>query len=343
MEQQYFIDATLLNHQLIVLSKFVVTPTIDALKSNSDIEVRIYEGEKIVCKSEKCHIDNTDNRRLRVSDEMMVWIRSEFPFSVAYFESHADKSKIGIWKKDDIKNFYDALNKAKDKKTGETIKMSVPGETLALSWENELRGGYLKISRGFQITCENAAQYLSSNALASVLPYIFSSVKNTSIADTRIDGKKCYFIDRTTDWLPVKKYVETSFNHPGLYMLRRKTDNNTYAYYIGKAVDIKNRIIENDDKISHPDEKFEEKKQYDDIACISIKFDDLLNLYGVLDESNRTAANNPGVPRGSQTDNALYAVEDIAIHVAAMLLKSEGIVLDNKQYRSYTKQWLLGE
>lgn len=340
MAQEYFIDATLLNHRLIVLNKVERIPQIDALKQNSDIEVRIYEGEKIVCKSEKCHIDNTFKRRLRVSDEIMVWIRSEFPFSVAYFEGHADETKIGIWKNADIEIFNAALKKAKDKKTGETIKMTVPGETISLSWENELSGGYLKICHGFKITCENAAQYLSPNALASVLPYIFSSVKNTSIADTRINEKKCYFIDRTTDWLSVKDYVTTSFSHPGLYMLRRKTDNNTYAYYIGKAVDIKRRIIKSDNKVSHPDEKYEEKKQYDDIACISIKFDELLNLYGVLDESNRTHVNNPGVARGSQTDNALYAVEDIAIHVAAMLLKSEGVVLDNKQFRSYTKQWL---
>ena len=44
--------------------------------------------------------------------------------------------------------------------------------------------------------------------------------------------------------------------------------------------------------------------------------------------------------RGSETDNALYAIEDIAIHVAAMILKSEGKKLDNKQYRTYTSEWL---
>ena len=37
-----------------------------------------------------------------------------------------------------------------------------------------------------------------------------------------------------------------------------------------------------------------------------------------------------------------YLVEDIAIHVAAMLLRSEGKKLDNKQYRSYTSQWING-
>ena len=36
----------------------------------------------------------------------------------------------------------------------------------------------------------------------------------------------------------------------------------------------------------------------------------------------------------------LYAIEDIAIHVAAMILKSEGKKLDNKQYRTYTSEWL---
>ena len=59
-----------------------------------------------------------------------------------------------------------------------------------------------------------------------------------------------------------------------------------------------------------------------------------------MEDKNKTLEINPGVSRGSETDNALYAIEDIAIHVAAMILKSEGKKLDNKQYRTYTSEWL---
>ena len=76
--------------------------------------------------------------------------------------------------------------------------------------------------------------------------------------------------------------------------------------------------------MTHPNEKNELKKQYDEIACISVVFDDFKRLYGSLSDDTATPQTNLGVSRGSDTDNALYAVEDIAIHVAAMILKSEG-------------------
>lgn len=218
--------------------------------------------------------------------------------------------------------------------------MDVPRETLEISWETiGDNTPYLLIKEGFRITTENATKYLSEKALASILPYIFTSIKNTSISESREEGKKCYIIDRTTDWLSAKDYSETAFSHPGIYLLRRKIDNG-YAYYVGKATDIKNRIKKNDNKISHPEEKDEENKQYDDIACISIKFDDLKKLYGVLNDESCTDQSCPPVERGSDTDNALYAVEDVAIHTVAMIMRSEGKRLDNKQYRNYTSGWL---
>lgn len=340
MEQHYFVDSTLLNSQLIVLNKFIINPIPEELGKNQDIRVKLYmDNDHIYCFN-KCHIDDTEKRRLRLPDEIMFWIRETCAFSVAYYESHYSESKIGVWKKADIKNFYKCINHNMDKKTGKTIKMDIPGETILLSWEKDVKGSYLLIRKGFVITSENATQYLSKKAIASVLPYIFSTIKNTSIANTKTDGKKCYIIDRTTNWLSVKKYSETSFSHPGIYLLRRKTDNNEYAYYVGKAADIKNRIVKNGDKVSHPDEKDEDNKQYDDIACISIKFDDLMKLFGTLSDDNITSENNPGVRKGSDIDNALYAVEDIAIHVAAMILHSEGKILDNRQYKTYTSQWV---
>lgn len=330
MKQEYFIGATLLNNQLITMNRYEIQPIPVELEKNRDITVKLIDGnhERYFY---NCHIDNTKMRRLRLPYEVMVWIRKTFPFSVAYFSGR--KSEQGIWKKSEISAFHEAI-KNKDR------KMSIPSETLIISWETEgEKAPYLSISEGFKITEENATEYLSGEAIASVLPYIFSSVRHTSIAEPRTNGKKCYVIDQTTDWLSVEQYQETAFSHPGLYLLRRKTEHG-YAYYVGKAADIKNRITTNKDKVSHPDEKDEDNKQYDDIACIAINLDDIKNLYGILDESNATSKQNPGVPRGSDTDNVIYALEDIAIHTVAMILKSEGKKLDNRQYRNYTKQWL---
>ena len=336
MSQTYFIDSTLINHNLIILEKFIINPIPDELKENKNIRIKLKNDEKIYS-FENCHIDNTKRRRLRVPDDVISWVRSNFPFSTAFFESHFNEQKIGVWKKRDIETFYDALKKEIDKKSNKRIKMDIPGETILLSWENDEIGNYLLLEKGFSITQENATEYLSEKALASVLPYIFTSVANTSASNLTSDGSKCYIIDKTTPWLSVKQYSETSFSHPGLYLLRRKLVNGEYAYYIGKAADIKSRIVKNGDKVAHPDEKYEDNKQYDEIACISINFDDLANLYG---NTNKTPKNNPGVKRGSDIDNALYAIEDIAIHTVSMILLGEGKKLDNKQYRNYTTPWI---
>lgn len=365
----YFIDATLLNHTLITLEKYYINPIPNELKANCNITVKLLTNGKYYSYPD-CHIDNTNERRLNIPDEIMVWIRKTYPFSVAYFlgdrkekwqelyqgkfyntinevdelKSLPQKSKdiiINSFNELDIKprwkkKIFPFFNEIMQKK----CKMDVPRETLIISWETSGDGTpYLLISEGFRITTENATKYLSEKALASILPYIFSSIKNTSISESREEGKKCYIIDRTTDWLSVKQYNETAFSHPGIYLLRRNTDNG-YCYYVGKATDIKNRIKKNDNKISHPEEKDEENKQYDHIACISINFDDLKRLYGVLNDSNCTEQFNPPVGRGSDTDNALYAVEDVIIHAVAMIMRSEGKNLDNKQYRSYTSEWL---
>ncbi len=337
-EQNYFIDATLLEHQLIVLDKYIINPIPQELMAGKDITIKLYIDDCNIYSFNGCHIDNTENRRLRVPDEILIWIRNTYAFSVAYFASNIGKTKVGIWKKNDIKTFYDAINKKIDKKTGDRVKMSVPGETMIISWDEEQN--CLLLRKGFTINENNATEYLTDKAIVSVLPYILSSIRNTSVKDSRIDGNKCYIIDQTTNWQNVDDYTRTNFEHPGLYILRRQTENGEFAYYIGKAVDIKNRIQKNGTKVSHPDEKAEDNKQYDEIACISIKFDDFMRLYGVLNENNKTSYSNPGVSRGSDVDNALYAIEDIAIHIAAMILLSEGKKLDNKQYRSYTTQWI---
>ena len=334
MFQDYFIDSTLLNSQLIVLDKFICDA--DELDRNKDISIRLVtrEGKERII--DNCHIDNSSKRRLRIPNDVMVWVRQTYPFSVAYFASNPESHGAGNWTKNMQDTFYKSIKSEVDKKSGLPIKMNVPRETLRLEWD----GQNLIITEGFRITTENACSFLSEKAIASVLPYILNTVRNTSILDTKSEGKKCYIIDRTTDWISVKDYSEISFSHPGLYMLRRKTTDGEYAYYVGKAADIKNRIVKNGDKVSHPDEKGEDNKQYDEIACISVVFDSLKNLYGVLEDKNKTLEINPGVSRGSETDNALYAIEDIAIHVAAMILKSEGKKLDNKQYRTYTSEWL---
>lgn len=326
--QEYIIDSTLLNYSLISLKKFNYYH--DTLARNSNIVIKLVSNDHIYTFTD-CHIDNTSGCRLYLPFEILSWIKNMYPFSVAYF---SDSANEGIWKKSDLAKYFAA------RKQHEIQKMDVPAETIMLSFESDANNNYfLKIELGFHITTENATDYLSAKALSSILPYIFSSVQNTSIAVRSTGSSKCYIIDKTTNWLSVKEYDNILFSHPGLYLLRRSTSTG-FAYYVGKANDIKARIKTNRDTLSHPDEKGEDDKQYDSIACISINFDALKRLYGTLDERNCTEKYNPPVSRGSTTDNALYAIEDIAIHAVAMILKSEGKVLDNKQYRSYTSEWI---
>lgn len=326
----YFIDSTLLNSQLIVLNKRGLG--FSKLKQNTNIRVVVKSGDNFYS-FDDCHIDNTEDRRLRIPLPIVNWIKENFPVSVAFFAANADKKAPGVWKQDDINAFQRALQ------FPEHNKMDIPAETLDITLKQDKNGvNYLLIQEGFKITCENAELYLSAKALCSVLPYIISSVQNTSLKTGISKGSKACIIDQTTKWLPVSKYTATSFNHPGIYILRRKCDDGQYSYYIGKATNIKTRVISNGGKLSHPDEKELDDKQYDAIACISIRFDDILSVYDCLTENNKTKKLNPPVSKGSQVDYALYSIEDIAIHVAAMIMLSEGKRLDNKQYRKYTSE-----
>ncbi len=324
--QPYFLNATLFNYQLIQLSRYEISPIPKELQANRNITVKIRDGNNEKTFS-GCHIDNTKNRRLRLPLEAMMWIKKEFPFSAAYFMNEGAEA---IWKKEDIKNFFKTIQNKK--------QLDTPAETLLLSWET---GGQpcLYLQAGFKITEQNAAKVLSVKAMSTVLPYIFSSVQNTSYKASKTDSKKCYIIDYTTPWLSASDYYGTAFAHPGIYLLRRK-EQGQYFYYVGKATDIKNRIVTDKKAVFHPQEKGEKNKQYDDICCISINMDAIKSLYGTLDDAKRTPNNNPGVVGGSEVDNALYAVEDLVIHTISMILKSEGKKLDNVQYRTYTNEVL---
>ena len=324
----YVVDKTLFNHWLLKLKNYEFFECPAELKKNKNITVKLLIDNQHIYTFNNCHIDNTDNRRLRLPFEAVKWLRSTFPFSAAYYSIHISES---IGNKKQYQELLDAKNGKK--------KMDIPRETICIRWVDDNVEKYLEISEGFRITKDNATNYLSEKALASILPYIFSSVTNVSEPLENNNGSKCYCIDQTTDWLPVNEYDKTAFAHPGLYILRRK-DKEGYAYYIGKADDIKKRIIKNKNKVAHPEEKYEDNKQYDDITCLSVKFDDFIRLYGELNDDTRTPDINPGVKRGSDTDKALYAIEDVAIHVAAMIMKSEGKRLDNKQYRQYTSNWI---
>lgn len=323
----YFIDSTLLNHQLIILNKL----GFPELEKNTNIRVVVKSGDNFYS-FDDCHIDDTDDRRLRTPLPIVIWIKENFPVSVAFFAANADKKAPGVWKNKDIAAFEKALKSPEH-------KMDIPAETLNITLEQDENGvNYLLIQEGFKITCENAERYLSAKALCSILPYIISGVQNTSLKTGISNGRKAYIIDQTTKWLSVSEYTATPFNHPGIYILRRKCDDRQYSYYIGKATDIKTRVMRNGGKLSHPEEKELDDKQYDDIACISIRFDDILRVYDCLTENNETKEQNPPVSKGSQVDYALYSIEDIAIHVAAMIMLSEGKRLDNKQYREYTSE-----
>lgn len=324
--QLYIVNRTLFTYHLIELKHYKVLSYPKEWREGGAVEVRLLDGGE-ERRFSGCAID--PQYRLCLPVEAAAWLRNRFPFSEAYFLANPGRKGLSN------KRGVEALRNLEKK--GE--QLSVPVEALRLSWETGEEAPYLLVTPAFQITAENAVQCLMPEALASVLPYILSGVRNTSCAAPREKGGKCYIIDRTTDWLPARKYAGTPFSHPGIYLLRRRTGDG-YAYYAGKAADVKARVTSDGKAVFHPLEKGEEKKRYDDAACISINFDSLRELFGSLDPADAVPPNNPGVTRGSPTDRALYAVEDVIIHALAMLLKSEGGRLDNRQYRSYTTEQL---
>jgi len=194
-----------------------------------------------------------------------------------------------------------------------------PAETLKLTWNEKEK--YLSIEAGFQITLDNADKVLSAKGMSKVLPYLFSSVKNISSYVSETNSKKSGIMYTATRWLSAAEYKTTAFSRAGLYILRRK-ENDEYAYYVGKAKDIKMRVTVDGEKkaVFHRDEKNESNKQYDDICCISFSMDDIKRL------------------RGGDEDSALYALEDLAIHTTVMILTSEGKKIDNRQLNKITSE-----
>ena len=332
-KQPYFIDRTLLNHQLIQLAYFNYKNDIEELKAGNDITVKIDGINEVFT---DCHIDNFPKRRLKLPSRVMMWIKTQFPFSVAYLYNIKKNTRTQSNKQ--LRTFYNALQKGE--------KLDEPNETLILSWITDEGEPYLRISIGFQITEQNAAKYLTSKAMAAVLPYILRSAGNMPSEEDTVKDGKCYIIGSHTHkqnhWLTAEEYRKTPFSHPGIYIMRRKDDQGIYYYYVGKANDFNKRIEAVGNKIRHINPQ-DGEECYDEVSCITINMDSIKHLYGVLNE--KTPPNNPGVPQNSTTDSALYAIEDVAIHIAAMILNSEGknannkLRLDNRQYRSYTNPW----
>ncbi len=104
MRERYFIDATLLNHKLITLDKYFINPIPNELKANCNITVKLFTGGTYYSYPD-CHIDNTDKRRLNIPDEIMVWIRRTYPFSVAYFAGN----RVRTWNKSYQEEFNNAI------------------------------------------------------------------------------------------------------------------------------------------------------------------------------------------------------------------------------------------
>jgi len=309
--RHYFINATLFNHQLIILKRYEIDPIPKLLSKNSDVTVKIHDKNGIEIESfDNCHIDATNGRRLRLPLEAITWIKNEFPFSYACYEAESVES---IWKKKDVSVF---LKNVQNKKP-----LDSPAETLELTWNDKEK--YLCIEAGFQITLNNAEKVLSAKGMSKVLPYLYSSAKNISSYISETNSRKSGIMYTATRWLSASEYKKTSFSRAGLYILRRK-ENDEYAYYVGKAKDIKMRVTVDREKkaVFHRDEKNESNKQYDDICCISFNMDDIKRL------------------RGGDVDSALYALEDLAIHTTAMILKSEGKKIDNRQLNRITSECL---
>lgn len=311
----YIIDATLLKYQLISLAKIGIPQQV-----GDDITVKLLNGDVYEVYG-KCHIDSTKGKRLRVPQGVIGWIRKNYPFSVAYIMSGNDV----IWNKYSFKMNQKAIKENK--------KIDNPIEKIGLSWIQDNNGSYfLEIRKLQNITIEIAQKALSEEALVPVYPYLYSSIANVNVPDVKVNNKSGNvlgnIIGHTTEWLSAETYAHTSFPYGGIYILRRR-DGDDYAYYVGKAKCINDRIVfvkkKDGDKLSHPNEKNISNKLYDDIICVEITPETLNTLFAT--GKNLTA---------KEYDSTLYYAEDIALHCIKMVLQSEGKRLDNIQLKQHT-------
>ena len=317
-QYEYTIDSTLLKYQLIKLDKIGV-PQGFKYGVIEEITVKIDDIEKHEYRN--CHIDSTQNHRLRVPVGVIAWIKKNYPFTVAYIASGNEVAWDGYL----LKN----IQKAKK----ENRRIDYPRENILLSWEKNDDEHYtLIIKKGSYITIEAARETLSEKALTSVYPFIYSSISNINIpeyvTENKVRERLGSVFGNTTGWLSAEEYSKTFFPYGGVYILRRASAEG-YEYYVGKAININNRVIafKNDTgyKIAHPNEIQDTDKQYDDILCAEILVDSIRKKIGGKEKLNK-----------EQINAVLYYVEDIVIHFVTMMLHSEGKKLKNRQFKSAT-------
>ncbi len=317
-QYEYTIDSTLLKYQLIKLDKIGV-PQGFKYGVIEEITVKIDDIEKHEYRN--CHINSTQNNRLRVPVGVIAWIKKNYPFTVAYIASGNEVAWDGYL----LKN----IQKAKK----ENRRIDYPRENILLSWEKNDDEHYtLIIKKGSYITIEAARETLSEKALTSVYPFIYSSISNVNIpehvTENKVRERLGSVFGNTTGWLSAEEYSKTFFPYGGVYILRRASAEG-YEYYVGKAININNRVIafKNDTgyKIAHPNEIQDTDKQYDDILCAEILVDSIRKKIGGKEKLNK-----------EQINAVLYYVEDIVIHFVTMMLHSEGKKLKNRQFKSAT-------
>lgn len=317
-QYEYTIDSTLLKSHLIRLDKIGV-PQGFKYGVIEEITVKIDDIEKHEYRN--CHIDITQKHRLRVPAGVIAWIKKNYPFTVAYITSGNGVA----WDVDSLKN----IKKAKK----ENRRIDNPRENILLSWEKTDAEHYsLIIKKGSYITIEAARETLSEKALTSVYPFIYSSISNVNIpehvTENKVRERLGSVFGNTTGWLSAEEYSKTFFPYGGVYILRRAGAEG-YEYYVGKAININNRVIAFKNgtgyKIAHPDEMKNIDKQYDDILCAEILVDSIREKIGGKEKLNK-----------EQINAVLYYVEDIVIHFVTMMLHSEGKKLKNRQFKSAT-------
>lgn len=324
---EYVIDAKLINQRVILLNKiyskikrsrefFSYSFAVDNIAT-----IRLYYDDINYIDFPKCKIsDIKNNSELKVPYGVIAWIRKNYPFTIAYIAS----GNQAIWKQGDIAYLDKAL------KNNEKIYYPIEKIMIKLIEDENI----VEIRKGFSITCENATDCLSDKALVSVYPFLYSSITNvytlSSDADDAAAGKLGHVFDHVTGWLSVEEYRRTAFPYGGVYILSRKQETGEYAYYVGKADNINNRVITTEDekgncKLVHPDEKGKQGKYYDHILCMSVD----------VERYKQALGSNKALTKEMKRD-VLFYTEDILIHGLEMVLRGEGRTLDNIQYKPFT-------
>ncbi len=323
-------------------NEFVLTPTafqwvlglrgsvLESLSPcNGLINIILRDSEKDIL-LEDLKLDGK-NRRIVLPEIAKKWFETHFTYSYLQVV-HGRKIK-----------FSGTVQKANKKALKSGNYLPYPNETISFS--GDMKKNALVIQPCRIITPDNAQELLKPEDVKQYLKDLLEEYKKSIIMteENSKPGDHIYVYSGSTNWMTAEEYASSNCDVPGIYTLRR-LNGNSYEYYIGKAKHIGGsfaRIKSEKDAngkwtVGHPNNTDEINKRYTDVRYDPVNFSVLSSLYKNYYEVEMTDRDTSKLQ-----DSILYAIEDIAIQTARMILKSEDSNLQNKAFSKNSNKAIL--